>query len=95
MFLKCKATAVTLPILALGYAGAAASYSYLLGLSIDFPYLCPVCPKIDSFGSPLSKFIWRTLILGTLNALLFAAIMWTFIGVLFAFSRFFSRRSGQ
>jgi hypothetical protein len=95
MSLKRKAIAATLVLLALGYAGAATSYSYLLGLSIDFPYVCPVCPNIDSFGSPLSKFIWRTITLGTLNAVLFAAFPWTLIGIAFAVKRFFSSGVSQ
>jgi hypothetical protein len=69
--------AITLALLALGYFGAAIAYSYLLGSKIDFPYLCPVCPDIDSSGSPLSKLIWRTISMGTLNAALFVSIFWT------------------
>jgi len=73
--------AITLALLPLGYFGAAISYSYLLGSKIDFPYLCPVCPNIDSIGSPLSKFIWRTISMGTLNAVLFVTIFWTIIAL--------------
>jgi len=90
MSLKRKAIAATLVLLALGYAGAATFYSYLLGLSIDVQYVCPVCPNIDSFGSPLSKFIWRTITLGTLNAVLFATVAWTLIGIVFGVKRSFS-----
>jgi hypothetical protein len=95
MILKHKAIPATLVLLALGYAGAATFYSYLLGLSIDFPNVCPVCPNIDSFGSPTSKFIWRTITLGTLNAVLFATVAWTLIGIAFAVKRFFSSRFSQ
>ncbi len=87
MSLKHTAIAVTIALFALGYAGAATSYSYLLGSSVNFRYLCPICPNIDSFGPPLSKFIWRTITLGTLNGLLFAAVAWTLIGIVFAFKR--------
>jgi hypothetical protein len=73
--------AITPALLALGYFGAAISYSYLLGSKIDFRYLCPVCLNIDSVGSPLSKFIWRTISMGTLNAVLLASIFWTIIAL--------------
>ena len=82
--------AITLVLLALGYFGAAIAYLYLLGSKIDFPYLCPVCPNIDSIGSPLSKFIWRTISLGTLNAMLFVGIFWVILALAAAFKRLIS-----
>lgn len=45
------AMAITLSFMALG-SGAAVSYSYLIGLNIHFPFLCPVCPQILSLGPP-------------------------------------------
>jgi hypothetical protein len=91
MVSKHKA-AVTLALIALGYTGAAINYSYLLGLNVDFPYLCPICPEILSLGSPLSKFLWRTVALGTLNAGLFTAVGWTLVGIAFGLKRLFSTR---
>jgi hypothetical protein len=95
MIVKHKAIVVTLALVAFGYAGSAASYSYLLGSSIDFPYLCPVCPNIISLGSPVSKFVWRAIVLGTINALFFIIVGWTFIGVVCGFKYVFSSRPGQ
>ena len=85
-----RRAAITLALLALGYFGAAISYSYLLGSKIDFPYVCPECPNIDSVGSPLSKFIWRTISMGTLNAVLFVSIFWVIIALAAAFKRIIS-----
>jgi hypothetical protein len=82
--------AITLSLLALGYIGAAISYTYLLGSEIDFPYLCPACPNIDSVGAPLSKFIWRTISMGTLNAVLFVCIFWMIIALAAGFKRLLS-----
>ncbi len=93
MIFKHRAT-VTLALVALGYIGAAICYSYLLGLK-DFPYLCPVCPEIFSLGSPLPKFIWWTIALGTLNALLFATVGWMLVGITFGLKHLFSARSGR
>ena len=59
---------------ALGFVGAAFFYLPLLG-GREIPYLCPVCPHIDSFGNPIAKFGARTSALGALNALLFLALM--------------------
>ena len=64
---KRKALAITLSFIALGHTGAAVSYAYLTGLRADFPYLCPACPDIFSLGSPLGKFIGRTIALGTVK----------------------------
>jgi hypothetical protein len=87
---KRKALAITLSFIALGYAGAAVPYAYLIGLQADFPYLCPVCPDIFSLGSPLGKFIGRTIALGTVNAALFTAVEWSLIGMALGLKRFFS-----
>jgi hypothetical protein len=78
---KCKALAITLSFIALGYTGAAVSYAYLIGLNANFPYLCPVCPDIFSLGSPFGKFIERMIALGTVNAALFIAVGWSLIGM--------------
>jgi hypothetical protein len=90
---KHRAITVTLALLAFGYIGAWAFYSYLLGLSGDFPYACPVCANIDSLGPPFPKFIWRTMAFGTLNAALFAAVGWTLIGIALGLKRVSSGRS--
>jgi hypothetical protein len=42
-------------------------YSYLIGLNLQTQLACPLCPHILSFGSPLSKFVRRVLIGGTLK----------------------------
>jgi hypothetical protein len=91
MMTKRKVVAITLTFIALGYVGAAVSYSYLIGLNIDFPYLCPVCPEIVSFGSPTGKFIGRTVGLGTLNAIVLAAAGWLLIATIAGMKKLFSR----
>jgi hypothetical protein len=53
---KRKAITVTLMLMAVGYTGAAISYSYLMGSNLDFPYLCPLCPEIFPIGPPLGQF---------------------------------------
>jgi hypothetical protein len=85
-----KAIAITLSFIALAYTGAAVSYAYLIGLNVDFPYLCPVCPDIFSVGPPLGKFIGRTITLGTVNAALFSAVGWSLIGMALGLKHFFS-----
>ena len=61
------------------------SYAPYVG-GVEIPYLCPVCPHTTALGDPIDKFVRYTLVLGTLNSLLFCAIVC--IGV-FAFrSRF-------
>jgi len=87
---KRKAIAITLALVALGYAGAAVSYSYLIGLNIDFPYLCPACPEILSLGSPTGKFIGRTIGLGTANAAVLTGVGWLLIGIGFGLKHLFS-----
>jgi hypothetical protein len=94
MISKHKA-AVALALVALGYTGAAIYYSYLLGFNLDFPYLCPVCPEILSLGSPLSKFIWRTIALGTFNAVLFTTVGWTLVGIAFGLKHLFCIRPSR
>jgi hypothetical protein len=69
----------TLFFVALGYFGAAVFYSYLVGINLQTQIACPVCPHIDSLGTPLYKFVSRVLALGTLNSLLFVLIGWTII----------------
>jgi hypothetical protein len=88
MISKYKA-GVTLAFVAFGYVGAAINYSHLVGCNVDFPYLCPVCPEILSLGSPLSKFIWRTITMGTFNAVLFIAVGWALVGIALSLKRFF------
>ena len=61
----------------LGYVGAGLFYGYLVGFSTQMPLACPVCPHITDGGDPLHKFLARTLILGTLNALLLVSIGWS------------------
>ncbi len=78
---KNQAVAIASTLIAVGYAGAAVIYSDLIGLNIDFPNLCPVCPEIFSIGSPLAKFTGQTILFGTLNAILLAAGGWAVIGV--------------
>jgi len=87
---KRRALAITLTLVALGYGGAAVSYSYLLGLNMDFPYLCPVCPDIFSLGSPTGKFIAWTIALGTLNAGLVTVVGWSLVGIVLGLKSFFS-----
>ena len=64
------------------------SYCYLIGLNIDFPYLCPVCPEILSLGSPIGKFIRRTIAIGTINAAVVAAVGWLLTGIVVALKEF-------
>jgi hypothetical protein len=70
----------TLALAFLGYLGAAAFYSYLIGLNLQTQYACPVCPSITSLGSPFSKFMGSVLALGTLNAALFMSLGWLLVG---------------
>ncbi len=75
----------TLCCIVLGYLGAAMYYSYLIGvnfqaINVDVRYVCPACPNIDSIGSPLAKFIGRTLTLGSINATLFLIVGWLIYG---------------
>jgi hypothetical protein len=75
------AARITLTLIVLGYGGAAVFYSYLIGLNLQAPYLCPICPDILSFGSAWAKFIARTVALGTLNALAIVTCWWGVTGV--------------
>ena len=61
---------------ALGYIGAGLFYGYLVGFNIQTQFTCPVCPYITGAGDPLHKFVVRTLMLGTLNALLLTSVGW-------------------
>jgi hypothetical protein len=69
----------TLFFLGLGYLGAAAFYSYLVGINANIQIVCPVCPHITSSGPTVPKFIYRTLLLGTVNALLLLVVGWSAI----------------
>jgi len=86
---KRKARAITLSFVALGHTGAAVSYAYVMGVNADFPYLCPVCPDVVSLGSPLGKFIGRTIAMGTVNAALSISVGWSLIGMAVGLKRFF------
>lgn len=66
---------------ALGYIGAGLFYGYLIGLDTQTPFTCPVCPHILGPGDPLNKFIARTLILGTLNAVFLVGLGWCLRGL--------------
>jgi hypothetical protein len=92
---KRKAVAITLTLIAFGYAGAAVFYSYLIGPNLNFPYLCPVCPEILSLGSPLGKFIGRTIALGTVNAIVLAAGGWGIIAVFVGLNTLVHRQGGD
>jgi hypothetical protein len=67
---------------ALGYIGAGLFYGYLLGFDTQTPLTCPVCPNISSSGIPLQKFLVRTIVLGTLNALFFLFVAWILRGLI-------------
>lgn len=66
---------------ALGYIGAGLFYGYLIGLDTQTPFTCPVCAHILSSGDPVNKFIVRTVILGTLNALVLVTVGWCIRGL--------------
>ena len=66
---------------ALGYFGAGLFYGYLLGFDTQTPLTCPVCPHITGLGDPLHKFLMRTFILGSLNALLLVSVGWCLRGL--------------
>jgi hypothetical protein len=87
---KRKAISITLTLVALGYTGAAISFSYLVGLNLNFPYLCPLCPEIFTIGMPLAHFLWLTLLFGTANAALLATAGWALIGLVLGLKRLLS-----
>jgi hypothetical protein len=66
---------------AIGYIGAGLFYGYLLGFDTQIPLTCPVCPNITSSGTHLQKFLGRTIVLGTLNALFFLFVAWSLRGL--------------
>jgi hypothetical protein len=74
-----KNKAWTLIFVSLGYLGAAVFYSYLVGINANIQIVCLVCPHMTSSGAPVSKFIYRTLLLGTLNALFLLLVGWLLI----------------
>ena len=69
----------TLSFVGLGYLGAAAFYSYLVGINANIQFVCLVCPHITSSGPAVPKFIYRTLLLGTVNALFLLILWWSII----------------
>ena len=77
----------TAVLAALGYIGAGLFYGYLLGLNTQTSLACLVCPHIDGAGDPLTKFMMRTFILGTLNALLVVSVGWFFRGLVLVAKR--------
>lgn len=77
----------TAVLAALGYIGAGLFYGYLLGFDTQTLLSCPVCPHILSLGDPLHKFLARTLVLGTLNALLLASVGWCLLGLVMVAKR--------
>ena len=74
-----KNKAWTLFFVGLGYLGAAVFYSYLVGINANIQIVCLVCPHITSSGPPVPKFIYRVLLLGTLNALFLLLVGWSII----------------
>lgn len=91
MTIRDRAVAITSTLIVFGYAGAAVFYSDLIGVNVDFPFLCPVCPEILSLGSPLAKFIGRTIVFGSLDAILVAAGGWAVIGAVVGLQRLWPR----
>ncbi len=81
----------TLFFLGLGYLGAAVFYSYLVGINANIQIVCLVCPHISSSGPPVTKFIYRVLVLGTLNALFLLLVGWSIIFLV----RFIRRTSSK
>jgi len=81
----------TLFFVGLGYLGAAVFYSYLVGINANIQILCLVCPHITNSGPPAPKFIYRVLVLGTLNALFLLLVGWSII----FFVRFIRRISSE
>jgi hypothetical protein len=77
----------TLFFVGLGYLGAAVFYSYLVGINANIQVVCLVCPHITSSGPAIPKFVYRTLLLGTLNALFLLLVGWSII----LFVRFIGR----
>jgi hypothetical protein len=79
--MRSKAIVFSGVLLFLGYVGAGLFYGYLLGFNTQTPVTCPVCPHILSMENNIHKFIRRTIVLGTLNGLLFVAIGWLVRGL--------------
>ncbi len=69
----------TLFFAGLGYLGAAIFYSYLVGINANIQIFCLACPHITSSGSPVPRFIYRSLVFGTLNALFLLLVWWSTI----------------
>lgn len=78
---------IVLPLAVLGFLSAALFYWPFGGVSETFQHFCPLCPNVDSIGSPLSKFARRTAAVGTLNAIVFS-----FLGVLLLLTYRFLRQ---
>jgi hypothetical protein len=83
----------TLLFIALGYLGAATFYSYLIGINANSQLFCLVCPHIFSVAPPVSQFFQRTLVIGTLNALLLLVVGWTVIFLVRLTKRLFAKRN--
>jgi hypothetical protein len=88
-------TRIILALIAVGYLGAAIFYSDLLASHVAAQFVCPVCPNIDSIGSPIGKFVRRTISLGTLNALIFATAGWAIITIVVRFKKSLLAKSSR
>ena len=82
MQIQQRTVVVILVLSALGYLGAGLFYGYLVGLDTQTSLTCPVCPHITSSGTPSQKFLVRTIVLGTLNALFFLCLAWIPLGLI-------------
>jgi hypothetical protein len=60
----------------LGYLQAAVFYWRWGVIPHSLKVVCPLCPNIDSIGTDLQKFTYRTLSMGTTNAVLLIAAFW-------------------
>jgi hypothetical protein len=59
----------------IGFLGASAFYSPYIGLDGQSFIECPFCPNVTIIsGTPLQRFFRLTLIMGVLNAILFAGL---------------------
>jgi len=60
-------------LIALGYLGAAAFYSPYIGINGQNQIACPMCPYLDVIGGGARAFLVFSVVLGTVNAFVFAA----------------------
>src|ERR1700730_5226787 len=59
----------------LGFVGAAMSYASRIGFDLESSYLCPVCPHVTMLNvHPVLNFAGLTIVMGTLNSLIFSAV---------------------